>query len=181
MPPIDLKEKRELMLNRADIIALLGVTPEDALIINDIVDDIESQVVDRIKTMGRVTIPRIGSFFPNEGKLDAMDHHALMKEKKKELTPEEYKEFKRGLILSRVVQRRRFKSRTTIISRTIRFNKVLAKRKLKQFGRDERGYKLYMYFFSKMKPVNDSDYYINLLNREGYDCEDFPIGFKWYD
>lgn len=181
MPSIDLKEKRELMLNRADIIALLGATPEDALIINDIVDDIESQVVNRIKTMGRVTIPRIGSFFPNEGKLDAMEHCALMKEKRKELTPEEYKEFRRGLILSRVVQRRRFKSRTTIISRTIRLNKVLARRKLRQFGRDERGYKLYMYFFSKMKPVNDSDYYINLLNREGYDCEDFSIGFKWYD
>ena len=73
MPSIDLKEKKELMLNTADIIALLGVTPEDAIIINDIVDDIESQVVNRIKTMGRVTIPRIGSFFPNEGKLDAME------------------------------------------------------------------------------------------------------------
>jgi uncharacterized protein YtpQ (UPF0354 family) len=85
MPSIDLKEKRELMLDRADIIALLGVTPQDALIINDIVDDIESQVVNRIKTMGRVTIPRIGSFFPNEGKLDAMEHHALMKEKRQEL------------------------------------------------------------------------------------------------
>ena len=48
MPSIDLKEKRELMLDRADIIALLGVTPQDALIINDIVDDIESQVVNRI-------------------------------------------------------------------------------------------------------------------------------------
>ena len=104
-----------------------------------------------------------------------------MKEKRQELTPEEYKEFRRGLILSRVVQRRRFKSRTTIISRTIRLNKVLAGRKLRQFGRDERGYKLYMYFFSKMKPVNDSDYYIELRNNKGYDYEDCPFGFNRYD
>ena len=38
-----------------------------------------------------------------------------------------------------------------------------------------------MYFFSKMKPVNDSDYYIELRNNKGYDYEDCPFGFNRCD
>ena len=72
MPSIDLKEKKELQLNRANIINLLCVNAEDAGMIDDIIDDIENQVVERIKGMKRVAIPFIGAFVPNEVKLDAL-------------------------------------------------------------------------------------------------------------
>ena len=36
MPSIDLKEKKELLVTRPDIISLLGVTPLEAEIIDDI-------------------------------------------------------------------------------------------------------------------------------------------------
>ena len=51
MPSIDLKEKKELLVTRPDIISLLGVTPLEAEIIDDIIDNIEDQIIDRIKTM----------------------------------------------------------------------------------------------------------------------------------
>ena len=62
MPSIDLKEKKELLVTRPDIISLLGVTPLEAEIIDDIIDNIEDQIIDRIKSLQRVSIPFIGGF-----------------------------------------------------------------------------------------------------------------------
>ncbi len=181
MPSIDLKEKKELLVTRPDIIGLLGVTPLEAEIIDDIIDNIEDQIVDRIKSLQRVSIPFIGGFIVNEAKLDAIEHHPVMKAKRQELTNEEYWKFKKSLVATRMAQRSKFRSRTSIISRTVRLNRKLAARKLREFNQDERSFKLYMYFFSKMKPVNDSDYYIELRNNKGYDYEDCPFGFNRYD
>ena len=99
MPSIDLKEKKELLVTRPDIISLLGVTPLEAEIIDDIIDNIEDQIIDRIKSLQRVSIPFIGGFIVNEAKLDAIEHHPVMKAKRQELTNEEYWKFKRPLIL----------------------------------------------------------------------------------
>lgn len=181
MPSIDLKEKKELLVTRPDIISLLGVSPIEAEIIDDIIDNIEDQIVNRIKSLQRVSIPFIGGFIVNEAKLDAIEHHPVMKAKREELTKEEYWTFKKKLVATRRIQRSKFRSRTSIISRTVRLNRKLAARKLGEFNRDEKSFKLYMYFFSKMKPVNDSDYYIELRNNKGYDYEDCPFGLDRYD
>lgn len=181
MPSIDLKEKKELQLNRANIINLLCVNAEDAGMIDDIIDDIENQVVERIKGMKRVAIPFIGAFVPNEVKLDALRYHPIMKAKRKELTKEEYNEFRRNLLISRFSLRRTIKSRTVIISKMARLNRKLAERKLREFGKDENSFRLYMYFFSKMKPVNDSDYYIKQIDDKGYDYEDCSLRLKFFN
>ena len=85
MPSIDLKEKKELLVTRPDIISLLGVTPLEAEIIDDIIDNIEDQIVYRIKSLQRVSIPFIGGFIVNEAKLDAIEHHPVIRLKGKNL------------------------------------------------------------------------------------------------
>ena len=77
--------------------------------------------------------------------------------------------------------RRTIKSRTVIISKMARLNRKLAERKLREFGKDENSFRLYMYFFSKMKPVNDSDYYIKQIDDKGYDYEDCSLRFKFFN
>ena len=62
-----------------------------------------------------------------------------------------------------------------------RLNRKLAERKLREFGKDENSFRLYMYFFSKMKPVNDSDYYIKQIDDKGYDYEDCSLRFKFFN
>lgn len=170
MGSIDLREKHYLLVRRKDIIDKIRTSITDGEIIEDIINNVEQQVVKRCSNLSRVTIPFIGSFVPNEGKLDAIEHHGMMKDKRKSMTKEEYEKFKREFIFTRFKIRRGYRSKAIIISRTARLNKKRAERKLRKYGNDELSYKLSQLLFAYMSPVKSAKDYINEYeNSKEYD------------
>lgn len=163
MPSIDLKEKRTLLVRREDIINSIRTNITDGEILEDIIDNVERQIVERCADLARVSVPFLGSFIPNEGKLDAIEHQAMMKANRDVMSEEEYAKFRYDFLKSRYKIRKGFRSKTIVINRTIRLNKAHARRMIKRYP-NNRYFRLYFYFFAYMGPVKPVEYYGNVID-----------------
>lgn len=173
MPTIDLRpeEKKYLLVTKQDIIRTIRKNITDGEILEDIVCNIEDQVIERVGDMGRVAIPFLGSFIPNEGKLDALEHRQFMKEKRQQMDRQKFEEFRKDFIRKQCKSKRGYRSRAVIIARTIRFNKKRAIEILKKYGDDDVSYRLYFLFLGKLKPIYPVEKWLEDVDKwnNGYD------------
>lgn len=158
MPTIDLREKKELLVRREDIISTIRTNITDGEILDDIVESIERQVVARCSELGRVAIPFFGAFAPNIGKLDAIEHQDIMKAHRDVMSKEDYEEFKFNHLRARFKVRRGLRSRTIVINKTIRLNKNHAARMVRKF-KNNSDFRLYMWLFAHSSATDTIEYY----------------------
>lgn len=173
MPTIDLRpeEKKYLLVTKPDIIRTIRKNITDGEILEDIVSNIEDQIVARVGDMGRVAIPFLGSFVPNEGKLDVLEHRQYMKEKRQQMDRQKYEEFRREFIRKQCKTRRGFRTKAVIVARTARFNRKRAIEILKKYGDDSISYRLYFLFLGKAAPIYQVEKWLEDIDKwnNGYD------------
>lgn len=169
---IDLHAKGDLVLTRNDILPLVSKSNEETELYNDILEDMEKQIVARVRDMGHVSITKIGSFFPNTTKLETMENSFLFRHSRDVMPLEEYREFCWQRKLARCMVKRRYRSKRMLVSRFGRFNKKLVLKYMDKYREDELSYKLSIWFLLQSKSCHSfQDYYdnVNEFNTRIYD------------